>query len=765
MSKSTILFIVLLSCVLFTNTSSAQPYFEWNDSIPVKISGNNLVNAWAGGLNFIQASEIDLNLDGIKDLFVFDRTGNKIRTFINKGTANTVDYKYAPEYESKFPKLHDWALLRDYNCDGKEDIFSYSDYGGGFGVYKNTSSIATGLQFTLIKVLQYSVYNPDSPPPFSNPINLYISSVDIPSIEDIDNDGDLDVVTFRITGTYMEYHQNQSMELYGTCDSLKFKMKSRCWGYAAESAFNNKFSLHDTCNDNVLNPGFTTTDAEIRSADRHSGSCEICMDLNGDGAKDIVVGGISYNNLTSLMNGGTSSSANMISIDTIFPANNTSTSAVNITQFPCAYYVDVDNDGKKDLLVSPNSNGSENLNSVIFYKNTATTGFPVFQFQQSNFLQDNMIDVGEGAYPVFFDYDKDGLKDLFIGNFGYYDSPNYHSQLAQFKNTGTASNPKFDLITRDFVNLSSLGKLNLAPAFGDMDADGDSDMIIGMFDGKLFYYENTALTGAPASFVSAPVTLMNSNNRTIDVGDFATPQIADVDNDGKNDLVIGARNGKLAYYHHTGSATATIPVMDSVSHFWGNVKVIQYGYVTGYSYPFLFKQSGITKLLVGSENGYLHMYDNIDGNISGAFTLVDTTYSTIYEGTHTSPTGTDINNDGYLDLVVGNYQGGLAFYKGVISINVIDNVDNTIHWNMEVFPNPANTSLTIHITNNTISNFKVDLYNVMGQLITSQKIINNSLAISTENISQGIYFCKVVELTPDGQIKSGALTKRIVVQH
>ena len=762
MLKSKIPFTALLVCLFLTNIASSQPFFLQNDSIPVKINGNTILNPWAGGLNFIQISEIDLNLDGIKDLFIFDRTGNKIRTYINAGTANAVDYKYDPKYESKFPKLHDWALLRDYNCDGKEDIFSYSDYGGGFNVYKNTSSIATGLQFTLVKQLTYSIYNP----PAGGLINLYISSVDIPSIADIDNDGDLDVVTFAITGTFMEYHQNQSMELYGTCDSLKFQMKNRCWGYAAESPLNNKFTLHDTCFGNVANPGIIEINSDQRSADRHSGSCEICMDLNGDGAKDIVVGGISYNNLTSVMNGGSPTSANMISVDTLFPANNSSTSAVNLTQFPCAYYLDVNNDGKKDLIVSPNSNGSENFNSVIFYKNTGTTNFPVFQFQQSNFLQDNIIDVGEGAYPVFFDYDNDGLKDLFIGNYGYYGSPNYQSKIAQFKNTGTASNPKFDLVTRDYNNLSTLGKLNLAPAFGDMDGDGDGDMIIGMFDGKLFYYENTALSGAPASFVTTPITLKNSSNRAIDVGDFAAPQIIDVDNDGKNDIVIGGRSGKLAFYHHTGSATATNPVLDSVSHFWGNVKVIQYGYVTGYSYPCLFKQAGVTKLLVGAENGYLRLFDNIDGNISGAFTLVDSTYLNIYEGAHTSPTATDINNDGYLDFMIGNYQGGAAFYKGVSSLSeTIENNDNTIHWNLEVFPNPADNSVTIHILNNTNSRFQVEIYNVMGQIISSQKIFNSSLGISTENLSQGIYVFKVVELATDGKVKSGALTKRIVIQH
>ena len=216
---------LFFSFFYLTSSVVAQPFFKWNDSIQVKINGSFIVNPWAGGLNFVQASNIDLDLDGIKDLFIFDRTGNKIRTFTNNGILNSTDFKYSPQYESKFPKLHDWAILADYNCDGKEDIFSYSDLGGGFKIYKNISTISEGLQFTLVSALQYSTFNP----PNGLLINLYVSSVDIPAITDIDNDGDLDIITFAITGSYLEYHQNKSMELYGTCDSLVYEVKNRCW--------------------------------------------------------------------------------------------------------------------------------------------------------------------------------------------------------------------------------------------------------------------------------------------------------------------------------------------------------------------------------------------------------------------------------------------------------------------------------------------------------------------------------------------------------
>ena len=82
-------------------------------------------------------SEIDVNGDGIKDLFAFEKNGNRILIFINNGEKNCINYKYAPEYAHFFPKMHDWVILKDYNQDGKEDIFTYGN--AGITVYKNVS--------------------------------------------------------------------------------------------------------------------------------------------------------------------------------------------------------------------------------------------------------------------------------------------------------------------------------------------------------------------------------------------------------------------------------------------------------------------------------------------------------------------------------------------------------------------------------------------------------------------------------------------------
>src|SRR5690606_35117237 len=97
--KKFLLFFVLLSSWGYTR---AQLNVSVYDSITVlALNGDTLRHAWTGGVNSPQFSEVDLNLDGINDLFIFDRSINRITTFINKGTPNKVDYQLAHGYEQQ----------------------------------------------------------------------------------------------------------------------------------------------------------------------------------------------------------------------------------------------------------------------------------------------------------------------------------------------------------------------------------------------------------------------------------------------------------------------------------------------------------------------------------------------------------------------------------------------------------------------------------------------------------------------------------------
>ena len=188
-------------------------FFSKVDDVEVIENSSALSSPWMGGINAAQFSTIDVNNDNLEDLFIFDRTGNTISIYINTGS----DYIYSSEYADKFPDLQYWALLRDYNQDGKKDIFSYVS--GGIGVWLNTSN-GSQLSFTQQTFTNYTTNTQDPYVlsfQFGNQTNLFVSKVDIPDINDIDGDGDLDVLTFGVLGSRVEYHQNLSVDLgYGT---------------------------------------------------------------------------------------------------------------------------------------------------------------------------------------------------------------------------------------------------------------------------------------------------------------------------------------------------------------------------------------------------------------------------------------------------------------------------------------------------------------------------------------------------------------------
>ena len=80
-----------------------------------------------------------------------------------------------------------------------------------------------------------------------------------------------------------------------------------------------------------------------------------------------------------LVNGGNSSNAVISLVDQSFPENNNSTTATDIAAFPAAFYLDVNNDGVKDLIASPNiANNCENKESLWLYLNNGSNDTPIF---------------------------------------------------------------------------------------------------------------------------------------------------------------------------------------------------------------------------------------------------------------------------------------------------------------------------------------------------------------------------------------------------
>lgn len=744
-------------CLLPSAFLLAQHYSR-TDTIPVKENNLLLKMPWMGGLNHCQFSDIDLNFDGIKDLVAFDRTGNKLNTFINNGTAGQVDYVYAPQYEKYFPHIENWMLLADYNCDGKEDIFTFNYlYPNRIRVYKNTST-ATTLQFTLEKEFLQSDY----PGIFA----IYVTPIGLPAIEDIDGDGDLDVLMFSSGAWNLDYHVNQSVELGYGCDSLIFKRDPSCFGHFTEVASTCSATLTSCRIMGNSGDSAPLPPPEPDSSLRNGGSCLLCLDMDADGDKELYLGQLYCCQIALLTNGGNAASANMTSVTADFP--NTAT-PVNLNSFPCAYFLDLNNDNKRDLVVSSSSPGaSNNSESIWYYENTGSDNAPVFIRKTRKLFQENMIDVGEGADPVFFDFDNDGLTDLLISNYdNAYDSctSKIAYNVAAYKNIGTSSQPQFNLATKDYANISSQLPSTYARhlTFGDVDADGDQDMFIGDYNGNIHFFQNTAGAGNPANFVlSSPTDYLDAGGNPIDIGSYATPQLVDVDRDGDLDLIIGELAGNINYYKNIGSAT--VPSYSLATPSFGGVDV-KTSCCSGYSVPFMYDSLGSYRMIVGSESnktygmetGWLWYYKNIDGNLNGNFTMVDSTYQNIWEGLRMTITGKDITNDGYMDLVIGNYAGGVSFYMGDTLTTSVPEIDPAA-FDFSLFPNPSSGKFTLTFSDSRshLSVYKIEIYNTLGEKVYSTRIQNQESTTLNLSIPNGIYY---FELSNGGLRRS----KKIVV--
>ncbi|MDQ3051962.1 MAG: T9SS type A sorting domain-containing protein [Bacteroidota bacterium] len=728
--------IGFIACIVastaFTIPAYAQGTYVPDNSIPVAINGSNLKNPWAGGYNAPMFSQIDLDGDGIKDLFVFDKEGNRVTTYINNGTPNTVDYVLAPQYKKKFPiTMHDWVILKDFDCDGKEDIFTYS-YSGGMSVYRNDFSAQTGLKFNLVHNLVMSKYGTIT-------ANLYISPVNLPALVDVDYDGDLDVLTFPVAGNYIEFHKNMGKELFNKCDTLVYEFQQNCFGNFGLSGNSNSAILNISCRLGAPTPPAMLPPSANHSL--HSGSCMIAVDIDGDLDYDLLNGDILGDNILLVGNGGTSTAPNMTFQDTAFPVYNT---PVDLFTFPAPYYMDVNNDGNKDFIVAPCISGpSENYNNILYYRNTTNNTTNIFNLEQNRFLIEDMIDVGAGANVSFVDIDSDGLKDMIIGNFGYYSAVlPFESGLSYYRNIGTATNPAFGLQTIDFGNFFSLPtNTGLDPAFGDLDSDGDLDLILGQTEGTLIYYTNTAGQGNPPAYTVVQPELLNNLGSPIDVGQNSAPQIVDVNRDGKLDLIIGERSGNINYYENTGTATA--PVFTLVNSNLGGVDVSNVFSLYSYSTPCLYDSAGTYQLLVGAVNGYIYQYNNIDNNLNGTFTLVDSMFYDIHEADRITVDVADLNGDGIIEVLTGNSAGGVTLYKydntiGLPSLPVVNN-------SFIVYPNPVSDELYVKFDTPFYVERKITIIDLLGREVEQKISGSNVVLFETSGLAQGVYHCRVIE--------------------
>lgn len=677
--------------------------------------GNELRSPWCGGINSFYINHADINNDGKKDLVLYDYSNNTVKTFLNIGNNGEIKYQYNPLYEKNFPEIYYYMILKDYNCDGIPDMYDRGYYGVRVhtGYYQNNE-----LHFNFYKDLFFQGQN--------GPVNVYVQPSDIPSIVDIDGDGDLDILSYDVLGAMMSLYKNRQVEDNLPCDSIKMTLFENCWGKFYQG-INRAVSLNMNCKGVA---------GEYKKQ-RHTGNTSLHLDIDGDGDLDVLGGNISFADIQLLINNG----SNIItSQDTNYNKN---AHKLQMPFWPSASHIDIDNNGSRDILISSHYDGlnNANYNTLAFYKNLGTDASPNFVFQHDTLLTPDMIDVGIYSYPTFFDYNKDGKPDLFIGTEGYLNNNTIQlqSKLAYYRNISTPGNVAFELVTKDFLNLSSKNYSGIFPTFGDLTGDDIDDLVLGNANGTIAIYKNFAANNA----IQPNFLYFTDSMANVYVDDYSMPLVFDFNQDGKSDLLIGTQAGNLVYYQDTSTAI-NLKKMALINSNLGNVIAGAPTNFYGYCAPFAGKIDNTQKtfLMVGNVDGTIQRYDENFVNNNNVFSLIDSNYSYIQSTNRSVPAVADLDGDGKYEMVVGHKYGGLLYYKQVIDVAVGTKEYVLQNDDFILYPNPASDEVIIASKIPLYDpHFVVNIYDLSGKKVASQLIdAEKENRINIKNLKNGMYY-------------------------
>ena len=674
-----LLFPALLAALSTLSHAQEVPPSWVHGTWPVVLDEVALSNPWVGGLTAPQWSAFDADLDGDDDLFAFDRDGSRVLMFERiPGEDLTLRW----DWTEGWPDMMDWCLLRDYNCDGKPDIFT--SHQNGIRVFTNTTQPGEGPSFDPEPVTLFATFDLIGSDPSDLPVICL--GMDLPAIMDHDDDGDLDIITFTETASTLYRFEGQ------TPCGLDLECTNRCYGMLAEAAENNALFIGDDfeCSFNVENPGMIVSD--MSRTGLHAGGALTSLQLEPGGPKDLIISDVTYPEaLAVVLEVGPSSLDSATYVDPTFPSNLYGDQAVNLARFPAAFHLDVDQDGVRDLLFSPNTPLETNDDeSVHFFRNTGTEDEPAWQFITETYLQDGMIDLGRGAYPSFHDFDGDGLLDLAVANKERYEGVDQTpAAVAVFRNAGTASEPQFDLVDLDWIALDDFQIESPYPAFGDLDGDGDLDVLVGDELGRIHEFTNVAPTGAWPEFTLTALSIPeDGSGEAIDVGQFATPQLHDMDGDGDLDMVVGEKNGTLTLFERTSVGSWSKYVSPIHGENWGNILVDNLLGINGYSVPALTPTSEGLRVFVANETGTVQDFGLASDNWDAELLEVNDAVFGGREGFRCAAAIADVDNDGFLDALVGIQNGGLLSYSSSTDTAIVD-AGFLPAWEWQVMPNPG----------------------------------------------------------------------------
>ena len=207
---------------------------------------------------------------------------------------------------------------------------------------------------------------------------------------------------------------------------------------------------------------------------------------------------------------------------------------------------------------------------------------------------------------------------------------------------------------------SNLEYQALKPVLADLDNDGDTDLVIGNNTGLLYYFENTG-TPANPDFTERAGTANPLDG--LSVGSYSAPTLIDLDGDSDIDLIVGDGHGNIAYFENTG--TATTPGFTQRSGAANPFDGITMGTRSTLALVDL-DSDGDQDLAVGTNDGEVLYHENTGTPSNPDFVLrtgAANPFNEVKAGAYNSPAFIDADNDHDFDLVVGSNNGDILYHE------------------------------------------------------------------------------------------------------